>query len=106
MPTFKGLLSIGVDDLSNTLVISAPMFLFEDVVEIIESLDEKAAPTTPTIRVLQVGEGVSAAHVQQVLSNVLGGRSSRGRSPPRPQGPQQPGPPSSHSHDSSRSTRR
>ena len=98
MPTFKGLLSIGVDDLSNTLVISAPMFLFDDVVEIIEALDEAAEPTMPTVRVLQMGEGVSAEHVQQVLSNVLGGKSSRGKSPPRPQGPRPPGPPKPDGH--------
>ena len=85
MPTFKGLLSIGVDDLSNTLVISAPMFLFDDVLKIVESLDEAAEPTTTTVRVMQMGQGVSAGHVQQVLSNVLGGKSSRGKSPPGPQ---------------------
>ena len=96
MPTFKGLLSIGVDDLSNTLVISSPMFLFDDVIEIVEALDEAAAPTMPTVRVLQMGQSVSAEHVQQVLSNVLGGKSSRGKSPPRPEGPGQPGPPNSN----------
>jgi type II secretory pathway component GspD/PulD (secretin) len=96
MPRFKGLLSIGVDDLSNTLVISSPTFLFDDVIKIIEALDEAAAPTTTTVRVLQMGQGVSAQHVQQVLSNVLGGKSSRGKSPPRPPGSEQPGPPKSN----------
>ncbi len=106
MPTFKGLLSIGVDDLSNTLVISAPMFLFDDVLKIVESLDEAAEPTTTTVRVMQMGQGVSAGHVQQVLSNVLGGKSSRGKSPPGPQAPQPPGPPNSNGPGSSRGMRR
>ncbi len=31
MPKFKGQLSIGVDELSNSLVISAPAYLFDQV---------------------------------------------------------------------------
>ena len=104
MPTFKGLLSIGVDDLSNTLVISSPTFLFDDVIKIVESLDEAAAPTMTTVRVLQMDKGVSAEHIQDVLSNVLKGGSSRGRSPSRPPSSNRPGPPGSNgsSHDSHR----
>ena len=95
MPTFKGLLSIGVDDLSNTLVISAPMFLIDDVLEIVAALDEAAAPTVSTVRVLQMGQGVSAAHVQQVLSNVLGSKSTRGKQPAKPKAPERPALPQS-----------
>ena len=96
MPTFKGLLSIGVDDLSNSLVISSPMYLIDDVLKIVEALDEAAGPTMPTVRVLQMGNGVSAAHVQEVLSGILGGKSSRSKPAARPQGPEQPGPSNSN----------
>ena len=96
MPTFKGLLSIGVDDLSNTLVISSPMFLIDDVLKIVEALDEAAAPTMPTVRAMQIGEGVSAAQVQEVLSKILGGKSSRSKPAAGPQGPERPGPSNSN----------
>jgi type II secretory pathway component GspD/PulD (secretin) len=75
MPSFKGLLSIGVDDLSNTLVVSAPAFLMDDLTKIIDGLDEAAESTVTTVRVMQMGRGVSAAGIQEALSSVLGGSS-------------------------------
>jgi type II secretory pathway component GspD/PulD (secretin) len=89
-PKFKGLLSIGVDELSNTLVVSAPAFLFEQVRTMIEDLDKAAAPTT-AVQVVRVGQGVSAEHVQEVLSDLLGtGSPNRRRAAPPPRRPQQP----------------
>src|SRR3972149_3113270 len=70
-PKFKGLLSIGVDDLSNSVVVSAPNFLFEQVVKMIKELDQAAAPTS-TIKVVKLGQGVSGLRAQQVLSGLLG----------------------------------
>lgn len=82
-PKFKGLLSVGVDDHSNSLIVSAPAFLMTDVEEMIESLDKAAEPTYTTVEVIPLGKSVSADNVRETLSRVFGeeaGRSSdRGR---------------------------
>lgn len=89
-PKFKGLLSIGIDDLSNTLVVSAPTYFFDTVIRMIHDLDEAAADNT--VRVVKVGRGISAAGLQEVLDSVLGQGSSRGsaaaKRPARPRGGQ------------------
>jgi hypothetical protein len=85
VPRFKGLLSIGVDDASNTLVVSAPGFLFDPVRKMIMALDEAAAPET-AVRVVKVGEGISAERLQTVLESVLGaGASTHTKSTATPQ---------------------
>lgn len=71
MPKFKGLLSIGVDELSNSLVISAPAFLFEQVVQMVKELDDAAVPTS-TVKVVKLGQGVSGDRTKEVLSAILG----------------------------------
>jgi type II secretory pathway component GspD/PulD (secretin) len=68
-PRFKGLLSIGVDEHSNTLIVSAPTCLFTPVVEMIQKLDEAAKPVGD-VRVVKVGGGVSAERLQQALSGI------------------------------------
>lgn len=70
-PSFKGLLSLGVDDLSNTLIVSAPAYFITDVLEVIESLDQAAEPTTETVEVISLGEGVSAPELQKTLMKLL-----------------------------------
>ncbi|MFH1920062.1 MAG: secretin N-terminal domain-containing protein, partial [Planctomycetota bacterium] len=74
-PKWKGYLSIGIDELSNTLIVSAPEFLFRDIERLIESLDEAARPTD-AVHVMHLGQGVSAAEVQEALSKVLGEKAS------------------------------
>ena len=75
-PSFKGLLSLGVDDLSNTLIVSAPAYFITDVLEVIESLDQAAEPTTETVEVISLGEGVSAPELQRTLMKLLQKRAS------------------------------
>ncbi len=70
MPRWKGYLSIGVDTLSNALIVSAPEFLFRDIEGLITGLDEAARPTD-AVQVMQLGQGVSATVVQETLSKVL-----------------------------------
>ncbi|HUT88894.1 MAG TPA: secretin N-terminal domain-containing protein [Thermoguttaceae bacterium] len=70
MPRWKGYLSVGIDTLSNTLIVSAPEFLFRDIERLITDLDEAAKPTD-AVQVLQLGRGVSASVVQETLSKVL-----------------------------------
>jgi len=90
-PSFKGLLSLGVDDLSNTLIVSAPAYFITDVLDVIETLDMAAEPTTETVEVLSLGDGVSAEHVQQTLMRILQQRSAGGKptqnGKPQPQRP-------------------
>ena len=68
---FKGLLSIGVDGLSNTLVISSTASLMEIISELILSLDE-AAEKSSAVRVLKVDSSVDLKMIQERLNKSLG----------------------------------
>jgi type II secretory pathway component GspD/PulD (secretin) len=100
-PRFKGLLSIGFNELSNTVAVSAPSFILEDVSQLVESLDEAAKPTAETVELLHVGPGVDISQVREKLDKLMGqggGRDKREQpardetKPPdrRPQGSQTP----------------
>jgi hypothetical protein len=82
---FKGLLSIGVDELSNTLVVSAAEGLIETVIATIESLDDAALPTVNRMQVLKIDRNIDADELQKRLKNLV-------TKPPQPrvQQPQQP----------------
>ena len=80
MPKFKGQLSIGIDELSNSLVVSAPAYLFEHVNKMIKELDDAAAPTS-TIQVIKLGPSMSSQQTQQILSEMLGDGSSSKKGP-------------------------
>jgi type II secretory pathway component GspD/PulD (secretin) len=75
-PKFKGLLSIGVDELSNSLAVSAPAYLFEHVQKLIKELDEAALPDT-TIRLVKPGPGISASRLKQSLDEALNEASAK-----------------------------
>ena len=68
-PRFDGLLSTSADDVSNTLTVSAPKFLFTRIEQMIRDLDEAAKPKS-TVVVVPVG-GVHAPHVQKVLAEMM-----------------------------------
>jgi hypothetical protein len=80
MPKFKGQLSIGIDDLSNSLVVSAPAYLFDQVHKMIKDLDDAAAPTS-TIKVIKLSPGVSSQQAREVLSDLLGEGGSKEKNP-------------------------
>jgi type II secretory pathway component GspD/PulD (secretin) len=90
-PKFQGLLSIGVDEASNVLAVSAPVYLFDPVSKLIKQLDESAAPNN-AVRVVKVGPGISADRLRGVLESVINKNSSHGASaakrPSRQTGPQ------------------
>ena len=67
---FKGLLSIGVDEISNTIVVSAASGLMEDISHLIESLDEAAKPTT-TFQVVPLSRNVDASVIQEKLGRMI-----------------------------------
>ncbi len=68
-PRFKGLLSIGVDETSNSLLLSAPAFLFDHVSKMVLELDKAAAPEYE-VRVVPIGPGVSAERVKDLFDEV------------------------------------
>lgn len=71
-PRFKGLLSMGVDDLSNTLLVSAPVYLMNDIRKLIQELDQAAEPVQEAVEVIKLGPGVSAESVKRSLGDLLG----------------------------------
>jgi type II secretory pathway component GspD/PulD (secretin) len=79
MPKFKGQLSIGIDELSNSLVVSAPVYLFDQVHKMIKDLDQAAAPTS-TIKVIKLGQGVTSEQAREAISEILGDGSSKSKS--------------------------
>lgn len=81
---FKGLLSIGVDELSNTLVVSATEGLLENIGQMIDSLDDAARPTVPSMQVLQV-RGIPLDELQKKLDKMLKEPKSRQPKPNQPQ---------------------
>ncbi|MGA2796133.1 MAG: secretin N-terminal domain-containing protein [Thermoguttaceae bacterium] len=88
MPKFKGQLSIGIDELSNSLVVSAPAYLFDQVHKMINDLDQAAAPTS-TIKVVKLGQGVTSQQAREALSDILGDGTSKSKTssqaPKRPE---------------------
>ncbi|MEO2034894.1 MAG: secretin N-terminal domain-containing protein [Planctomycetaceae bacterium] len=95
---FKGLLSIGIDRESNTLVISAQKRLMPTVNAMVDELD-KAAERSSGVRILELDPTVDLGILQDRLSKILGterGKNSRqnGQKNPNAKGQQvQPGRP-------------
>lgn len=89
-PKFKGSLSIGIDEASNALVVSAPTYVFRDVSKMIKDLD-KVAEANDTVRVLKVGHDVTPERLREII-NAIQGQGSAGGSAPAGTPPRQPGP--------------
>ena len=68
-PKFKGLLSIGVDEVSNSLMVSAPGYLFDHVTKMIKDLDEAAVPDY-TVKMVHVTRGVSPQRMKEILDEI------------------------------------
>jgi type II secretory pathway component GspD/PulD (secretin) len=85
---FKGLLSIGVDELSNTLIVSASEALLKNVTTTIEALDEAARPAVKRMHVLKIERQVDAGELQKRLKNLV-----TRPTPHQPGHPPQPGQP-------------
>ena len=69
---FDGMLAIGVDEISNALIISARKEILESVKETVELLDQAATPNT-TIHVHRVGGGIrSVGELQKMLKESMG----------------------------------
>lgn len=83
-PKFKGYLSLGIDDLSNALVVSAPEFLFNDLAEVIQALDQVAEPTTDTVRLHKLSKSVDVTDLQKKLQALLRDNPAAGRNTGKP----------------------
>jgi type II secretory pathway component GspD/PulD (secretin) len=68
---FEGALSIGADDVSNVLLVSAQEEIFDGVVEMINRLDEEARPRT-TVVVHRVSGMIDPKSLQKALTESLG----------------------------------
>ncbi|MDZ4820732.1 MAG: secretin N-terminal domain-containing protein [Planctomycetota bacterium] len=88
--TFKGKLSIGVDELSNTLIVSTEgENLMQNVRQLIEALDLAAKPALTTVRVVRTTGPLDSKEVRRALARAIG----EPRQPNRnQQTPQQVGP--------------
>ncbi len=69
--SFEGPLSIGVDEISNSLIISADEQIWENVKDLAVSLDEKAKPDT-VVQVHQLSGSLDPKRLQNALQDVLG----------------------------------
>ena len=68
---FDGALSLGADDVSGVLIVSAQKALFDDIVRMVRELDNEAAPKT-TVQVHHVNGNVSAKAIQQAIDKAVG----------------------------------
>jgi type II secretory pathway component GspD/PulD (secretin) len=80
---FKGLLSIGVDESSNILIISATEGLLANVEQIVLQLDRAARPNS-AVQVIQIDSRVNSTVLQQKLQKIFAPKPS-----PQPQRPGQ-----------------
>lgn len=68
---FKGQLSIGVDSVSNILIVSAAGGLLDNISQIVESLDDAAKPNS-AVQVIQLDPRVNPRLLQQKLHRIFG----------------------------------
>lgn len=72
-PTYKGQLSLGIDEVSNQLIISAPEFVIHDVLALVKQVDRAASERN--VAVVPLGGQMGGANVREVLARVLGQQS-------------------------------
>jgi type II secretory pathway component GspD/PulD (secretin) len=70
VPKFKSLLSIGVESTSNSLVVSAPQYLLEDVLAMINRLDVTTRAVEPVVRVISAGGALDDPLIKDALKAV------------------------------------
>lgn len=75
VPEYQGLLSVGVDAASNSVVVSAPKYLMDEVMELAQSLDDQASAQAVTV--VRLPSGMNNSAVRESLSEMLGQTNSR-----------------------------
>jgi len=86
---FEGALSVGVDEISNMLIVSVQEELFDNVVSMIQQLDEEARPRT-TVVVHRVSGRIDPKSLQKALTESLSTPWPGGR-PEKPEAAQSAG---------------
>lgn len=88
--TFKGKLSVGVDEVTNTLLVSTEgENLMKNITEMVRSLDEAAKPLS-SVSIVKVGANSNAAKVREALNKILLEAKTPAQQPPgQPQRNQQ-----------------
>lgn len=76
VPEYQGLLSVGVDQSSNSLVVSAPQYLMVEVKKLVQSLDQRRS--LQSISVVRLKNGSTDA-VSEALGQMLDESGRRGR---------------------------
>ena len=72
-------MTIGVDTRTNSLIVSAPQPLFEEVKQLVETLDQATTESNQAIRVVTLKKS-NARTVQQALTAIAGGKVRSDRS--------------------------
>jgi len=91
LPRFKGMLSVGVDDRTNMLVLSAPQVLLTDVLVMVHKLDESSRPTRPVSQVIKVRDPGMVAEIRRAFPESKSPATPKGETPANPM-PGQPVP--------------
>ncbi len=68
---FDGALSLGADDVSGVLLVSAQQGVFKDIVNMVHELDQQAAPKN-TVKVFRLDGNISAQSLQKALDSTVG----------------------------------
>jgi len=88
---FSGALSLGIDDSTNTLLVScASQNMMLNIKQIVESLDTAAVPAAQTFQVLQINRSIDTAGLQKKLSEMLKKPTTKPESTQQPGQGQQP----------------
>ncbi len=85
---FKGPISMGVDDRSNTLIVSARKDLMKVIGQLVDELDRSAQESRGVVNVLRLGNSIDPSQVQKALSGVgkAPSHSTNGQGPEVPAG--------------------
>ena len=85
--SFKGKLSIGVDAVTNTLLVSTEgETLLKNVSDMIKNLDEAAKPLS-TVQIIPLDGSVNADRIRKVLNSMVGDGKDTAGSSEKPKGP-------------------
>ena len=69
---FKGLISLGVDEISNSLIVSTTEGMMEYIEITIRELDEAAQPMSPKVEVVKLNPDLDIAALQEKLNKIFG----------------------------------
>jgi type II secretory pathway component GspD/PulD (secretin) len=77
-PEYQGLLSIGVDDEANLLIISAPTYMVDEVLEIVQSMDTRQdSKSVAVVPLSRGGKPATSKEISTALDSIL--KATRGK---------------------------